>query len=299
MKTPPPLSNSAPVMDDENSKMPLIIGGILGGLFLLTLLLLMSGNRGDSDGTSGGGAMVAESGGAVTNEPEQGIEQQGEGSGAAETGESATQGEGDSGQADVAAPGESMPTPESGLETQDDLQMPDGEFEAFTDGFAPLEPPRGFFGLPGTAGYAIYLIDMSGSMTGEKFEKTKRELVRCLTKASTTKKFGVIGFNANEIHDPSLIDSPNDGPSVESLKQWLMKINPEFGTNPSTAASLAAQLKPDTVYLLSDGEFSGYEKDQVIALLQGTTVHCISLSQGSFTLEEIARQSGGKYIQIN
>jgi hypothetical protein len=86
--------------------------------------------------------------------------------------------------------------------------------------------------------------------------------------------------------------------SKSQLVQWLRLIEPDGETDPRAAMSLALSLRPDAVFLLSDGEFPDGTVEAIARKNpRKIPVHCVDLSGGTGGdhLQRIARDSGGQY----
>ena len=93
---------------------------------------------------------------------------------------------------------------------------------------------------------------------------------------------------------PRPADSQNKG----QLVSWLRMIEPDGGTDPRSALRQALSLRPEAVFLLSDGEFPKGTAETVARINpQKIPIHCVDLSggEGGDHLRRIARDSGGKY----
>jgi hypothetical protein len=153
--------------------------------------------------------------------------------------------------------------------------------------------------------------DRSNSISQNKLERVKAELIRAIDALDETQRFSVIFFNQDFMPMPSsmskagklkLMNARNK--EKQEAKEWISKVLPEGGTIPFPAMELAISAKPDLIVLLSDGEFA---QDQVENILNDNRlrgkakpkpINCIGLSENPRTLEEIANQSGGVYIFV-
>ncbi len=91
---------------------------------------------------------------------------------------------------------------------------------------------------------------------------------------------------------------PADQKTKDQLVAWLRLIEPDGGTNPRSALALALSLRPDAVFLLSDGEYPKGTVEAIARLNTGKVpLHCVDLAGGQAGdhLERIARDSGGHY----
>jgi hypothetical protein len=112
-------------------------------------------------------------------------------------------------------------------------------------------------------------------------------------------RFEVIFYNDCATPMPGgPIPRPADQKSKDQLTAWLRLIDPDGGTDPRTAMGLALALRPDAVFLLSDGEFPAGTVEAIARLNpQKIPIHCVDLAggQASDQLQRIARENGGQY----
>ncbi|MBV8677291.1 MAG: hypothetical protein JO355_09000, partial [Planctomycetaceae bacterium] len=97
---------------------------------------------------------------------------------------------------------------------------------------------------------------------------------------------------------PGDLPCPADLTSKNQLNTWLRLIEPDGETDPRSSLALALSLRPDAVFLLSDGEFPKGTVEAIARLNPRTIpIHCVDLSgTGGDHLQRIARDSGGKYV---
>jgi hypothetical protein len=167
---------------------------------------------------------------------------------------------------------------------------------------SPWGSESGFYGLGSDGASLVYILDCSGSMNENgKFAHATAELMRTLEELSNKQRFFVIFFNNGAF--PMDADGPVDATydHVEELRRWLKYVEPGGGTDPLPALNYALSLKPDAIFLLSDGEFDPAVIDDLRAQNHGKS-EPIPINTVSFYSREavgimkaIARQSGGKF----
>ena len=90
-----------------------------------------------------------------------------------------------------------------------------------------------------------------------RFQRLKIELRRSIEGLGEDRKFFVIFFNETSIPMPAPKEMQ---PALEGIKQkfltWVDTQRADGGTEPADALRYALRLKPDTIFLLSDGSFS-------------------------------------------
>lgn len=161
-----------------------------------------------------------------------------------------------------------------------------------------------FFGTQTEGRTFVYVIDMSGSMAGRRFDRAKSEIVRSITKLKPEQSFYVYFFNDRTI--PLFEPHPAKGmlPATAANKmrarRWIMMRSPSSTTNPTFAMQMALEMKPDVIFLLTDGELDS--PDLVRNLIRennksNTQVHTIAFENedGARTLEAIANENNGTF----
>jgi hypothetical protein len=156
-----------------------------------------------------------------------------------------------------------------------------------------------FFGIRAQGQVFIYVVDCSGSMLDDdRLIRAKLEIRRSIERLQYPQRFHIIFYNDRPI--PMLGDLPRaaDLGAKSQMNQWLRLIQADGGTDPRGAMALALSLRPDAVFLLSDGEFpEGTVESIARKNLRKVPIHCIDLSGGlaGDQLVRIARDRGGQY----
>ena len=173
-----------------------------------------------------------------------------------------------------------------------------------------------FCGVEGGGNHFVYLVDSSGSM-GDSFDSARKELLNSIDFLKPDQRFYVIFFGA----DPDfmrLANSSVDEPrSVEAtpenklaLKRWAMQIGQDRGKNPYEVLEFALTLRPDVIFLLSDGEFPQriedllQEKNRIENLFGDNGPMCIVHTiayyskEGEVRMRRIAEKNGGQYRYV-
>ena len=181
-----------------------------------------------------------------------------------------------------------------------------------------------FYGIELEGQSLAFLLDISGSMGGNKLERLKSEMRRITaglrmpdkdSKVSEHGIYRIYAFNSGEpVQFPArgaarvggseafdsatkFVDGLQAGGSTEMLKAWNTMLN-DYGAQP-----------PNTVYFLSDGDPTDCTPDILLGMLRkrnlpsanGTKaikIHCVSIGQTSQLLKDIAEENGGYYIEV-
>jgi hypothetical protein len=156
-----------------------------------------------------------------------------------------------------------------------------------------------FFGIRAQGQVFIYVVDCSGSMIDEdRLVRAKRELRRSVLELRPPQRFKVVFYNDQVLPMPGDLPLSADIASKGRMMEWLRLIEPDGKTDPRAAIGLALSLRPDAVFLLSDGEFPDGTVEAVARKNpRKIPIHCVDLSGGTGGdhLSRIARDSGGQY----
>ena len=162
-----------------------------------------------------------------------------------------------------------------------------------------------FFGTASKGNRLVFVIDKSGSMrkvSGEenRLDKAKRELKRTLQTLSPDMEFFIYFYDGAELPMPGgkLVKATPE--NISKALKWIDTIGCNGGTQPMTALHGAFNLKAQTIWLLTDGVFSGSNVANGIRTANAklrariNTVAFIERS-GEKALQQIAAESGGTY----
>jgi hypothetical protein len=157
-----------------------------------------------------------------------------------------------------------------------------------------------FFGLRAQGRFFVYVIDCSESMIDEdRFARATMEVRRSVLALKAAQQFEVIFFNDEAMPMPG---GPRprsaDTQSKGQLLSWLRIVEPDGGTDPRAAIRQAISLRPEAVFLLSDGALPEGTVEAVAHFnTRRIPIHCVDMSagEGGDHLRRIARDSGGQY----
>jgi hypothetical protein len=157
-----------------------------------------------------------------------------------------------------------------------------------------------FFGMQARGQFFVYVVDCSESMIDDdRLPRATIELRRSVFALKEPQRFEVIFYNSQSIPMPG---GPRprtaDQTAKNLLLSWLRLIEPVGGTDPGPALKDALMLRPDAVFLLSDGAFPGETVGEVAKLnTRYIPIHCVDVTGGlaGDQLKRIAAASGGQY----
>ncbi len=157
-----------------------------------------------------------------------------------------------------------------------------------------------FFGSRVRGQSFVYVVDRSGSMKGARLEAVKTELINSITRLESNQKFFVIFYDSvSHPMQASGLVSATDANKMNYLP-WIRSIASRGGTHPEEAMLHALSLKPDAVWLLSDGAFNDSVCDVIRVRNRGIRIHTIAFHNpaGQAVLWRIANENGGSYMFV-
>jgi Mg-chelatase subunit ChlD len=171
-----------------------------------------------------------------------------------------------------------------------------------------------FFGLEAQGNKFVYVLDRSDSM-GENHEArmkaAKNELLNSLKDLDQRQQFYIIFYNeAPRLFDPGiskgrLVFATDD--NKRRAEQFIAGVRPDGGTNHMAALTAALRLRPDVIFLLTDGEakddLSADELKRIDAINGGAAI--INVVQfapeprPSSSLVELAQANRGEQVFVD
>lgn len=135
-----------------------------------------------------------------------------------------------------------------------------------------------FFGTRVNGKSFVYVLDRSGSMSSavsgahvSRLEAATRELLHSIEQLGDDQYFYVILFSSEMLRMfedkslyPKLIKATKQ--NKRKLRNWLEKIDPAGSTDPRDAIDLAIRLKPNAIFMLSDGAFNTLSNNEYSAI---------------------------------
>lgn len=114
-----------------------------------------------------------------------------------------------------------------------------------------------FFGTKARGKSFVFILDASGSMHEEfRFVRAIDELQKSLRKLTKGQRYFVMFFNDQVFEMPGGMMLSATPENLKDTYRWLESIRPDGSTFPAEAVVRAYDLKPDAIFLLSDGIFS-------------------------------------------
>jgi hypothetical protein len=174
-------------------------------------------------------------------------------------------------------------------------ELPGGDLGKIQTG----APVTRFFSAGGNAYNIVYVVDRSASMT-DTIRPLKNELKRSIRQLQPMQKFHVIFFSSGQP-----VEGPGKGlcwatdRNKRNYFEFINQIKSLGQTDPQWAIQRALQMKPDLIYLLTDGIFGEKIANNIItwAKLHRIKVNTIAYvwESGGSLLRKIAEETRGVY----
>ena len=164
-----------------------------------------------------------------------------------------------------------------------------------------------YYGIETSAQRIVYVLDNSNSMKGGKFNAAANELMKSVEKMRAEQEFFVVLFSdtAYPLGHPRPVKKMLN-PTEENkrdLRYWLETVELCLKTNAAPALTRALAMKPDTIFMLTDGRFTDDTLERFARVkLKGVTIHTIGLEMNRDDaikgLKAIAKKFGGEYRDV-
>jgi len=164
------------------------------------------------------------------------------------------------------------------------------------------EEGASFFGTKSKGSRFVFVIDKSGSMGDKKkFVRAKRELIKTLRALPKNSRFMVYFFDEGSEKMPVNNMMAAVPSNISWAEDWVKSVGMGGGTDPRKALKSGFSLKPDTIWLLTDGVFN--DESGVLAKIRSANPKSIARINtlaimdrgGEKVLKQIAKENGGTY----
>jgi hypothetical protein len=168
-----------------------------------------------------------------------------------------------------------------------------------------------FFGSYAAGERFVYVLDSSKSMEGKRWLLARRQLLESLKGLSSDQEFFVICFDAqttlmfNEVPQKAAFTRANLE-TQRRLTRWLNSRVLGEATMPAEALAFALSMRPDAIFILSDGELM----DNSVQMLRVINVdgprgnkipiHAVHMfgQAGRQTLQQLSRDNNGTFTFV-
>lgn len=168
----------------------------------------------------------------------------------------------------------------------------------------PKDAKANFFGVEAKGKNFIFVVDTSGSMSkNDRYLRCRTELLRSIGALKPQQKFFVAFFNHTTFAMPENKLVPAVAAQITRTQEWCKLAVPSGGTDPSDGLMRALKLKPDAIYLLTDGDFDPAIIDRLKyaqAERKPIPIHtiCFESLSGAPVMEAIAKMTGATYLYV-
>ena len=167
------------------------------------------------------------------------------------------------------------------------------------------------FGVKAEGSKFVYVLDRSGSTEGKVLAAAKAEILASIEKIDDVHQFQVVIYNERpKVFNPAgpsgRLAFGTDANRAE-VKKFLAALEAEGGTDHMAALSLAIRLRPDVIFLLTDGDKplpSARDLARLDRLGPGIVIHTIQFGEGPRAgprgwMAKLAQQSGGEHRYVD
>lgn len=165
-----------------------------------------------------------------------------------------------------------------------------------------------FFGSTTIAKRVIFVVDNSQSMeTGNRWQRAKEEVLTAVSNLSPQQQFYVFFFSDRDY--PMLgAKAPSgmvklDVPMWDSFTAWLNRLELYGDTMAESALRKAYAMKPDVIYLMTDGEFFDNTVEFLMKMkyskIRVNTIGFQTSDAGREALKKIAETLKGEYTEVD
>ena len=168
-----------------------------------------------------------------------------------------------------------------------------------------MKKDANFFGVKAEGRSFAFVVDTSGSMSiNSRYLRCRAELLRAVGELAHKQKYFIVFFNHQTYAMPERKLVEASSPQMKKTMQWITGAVPMGSTEPWDGVALALRLKPDAIFLLTDGEFSPDVVRKIVSAQSDEKkripIHTIGFESqaGEITLQTIARETGGKYLYV-
>jgi hypothetical protein len=179
----------------------------------------------------------------------------------------------------------------------------------------PLSPGEkaqvSLFGVKAEGSKFVYVLDRSGSTDGKLLAAAKAEILASIEKIDDVHQFQLVVYDERpKAFNPAGANGQlafgNDA-NRAAVKRFLATIEAEGGTDHEAALSLAIRMRPDVIFLLTDGDkplLNAGQLARIDRIGPGIVIHTVQFGVGPPPADrgwmgKLARQSGGEYTYVD
>lgn len=168
----------------------------------------------------------------------------------------------------------------------------------------PKDAKAEFFGVEAKGKSFVFVVDTSGSMMqNDRYLRCRTELLRSIGALKYQQKYYVVFFNHTTFPMPEHKLVEARPAQITKTQEWCKLAIPAGGTDPWDGLAQALHLKPDAIYLLTDGDFNPAVVERLAHAQPQTKkipIHtiCFESLSGAPVMEAIAKQTNGSYLYV-
>ncbi len=167
------------------------------------------------------------------------------------------------------------------------------------------------FGVKAEGAKFVYVLDRSGSTDGKLLAAAKAEILASIEKIDDVHQFQLVVYNER----PKAFNPAGPGGQLAfgtdanraEVKRFLGSFEADGGTDHVAALSMAIRMRPDVIFLLTDGDkplVTAQELARIDRVGPGIVIHAIQFGEGPHRdangwMGKLARQSGGEYRYVD
>ncbi len=167
------------------------------------------------------------------------------------------------------------------------------------------------FGVKAEGSKFVYVLDRSGSTEGKLLAAAKAEILASIEKIDDVHQFQLVVYNERpKAFNPA---GPNGqlafgtDANRAAVKTFLDSFEADGGTDHAAALSMAIRMRPDVIFLLTDGDkplLTAQELARIDRIGPGIMIHTIQFGEGPHRapngwMAKLAKQSGGEYRYVD
>ncbi len=190
-------------------------------------------------------------------------------------------------------------------------------FGAHGSGLAEMVPSgeqltASFFGTKVDGRRILYVLDNSGGMKDGEFETLVDELLRSIESLTPEQEFYVVFYSDRlyPLFHPRPVERfvPANDRFKQRLRAWLETVEFSMGNTVDQAIQSAAAIRPDAVYLLTDGDVNTTQDGRKLAALLDTRgrefpIHTFGIgmseqTQAADNLRQVAEANHGTFRAV-
>jgi hypothetical protein len=173
----------------------------------------------------------------------------------------------------------------------------------------PRDEAASYYGIPIAARRVIFVIDISGSMSGERLDSAKKGLIKAIEKLPGKSEFNILVFSSRvALWNSKPLVADND--VKKKASEFVENLVAQGATCTYDALDAAMSLQPESIYLLTDGAPTSGQYvllDDILGAVRsqnrllGCSIHTIGVGIGpneanlELFLKRMAAQNHGQY----